>query len=202
MDNAEYQHKVSKLSLRNGQNYSRSLGQAGNLLSSITKRYSTIIASTPYEIVDEDKETNVAKDIIKKINDQIAQSQEGRLFAIVHLAGKQFRITEGDVLVVEGYWPPNCGDKISLDKVLLVGASDFTLIGRPLVQRGLVNIEATVIEKTLSHTKTHFRKKRRKQYKRIHFYKIPQTYLRINTVKVTGELNNPPEVRGLEKAIF
>lgn len=49
-----------------------------------------------------------------------------------------------------------------------MGAKDFSLIGRPLVQHGLVSIVATVIEKTLSHTKTHFRKKRRKQYKRIH----------------------------------
>lgn len=53
-------------------------------------------------------------------------------------------------------------------QVLLIGGVDFTLIGRPLVQDGLVNVHATVIEKTLSHTKTHFRFKRRKQYRRIH----------------------------------
>lgn len=49
----------------------------------------------------------------------------------------------------------------------MLSGIDFSLIGRPLVERGLVNVHATVIEKTLSHTKTHFRKKRRKQYKRI-----------------------------------
>lgn len=51
--------------------------------------------------------------------------------------------------------------------MLLAGGSDFTLVGRPIVQKGLVKVEATVIEKTLSHTKTNFKKKRRKQYKRI-----------------------------------
>lgn len=51
--------------------------------------------------------------------------------------------------------------------MLLVGAADFTLLGRPLVRSDLVDVEATVVEKTLSHTKTHFRKKRRKQYMRI-----------------------------------
>lgn len=105
--------------------------------------------------------------IIDKVNKEVAAAKQGRLFAVVHLAGKQIKITEGDVFVVEGYWPPNAGDKIRLDKVLLAGAKDFTLVGRPLVQRGLVNVEATVIEKSLSHTKTHFRKKRRKQYMRI-----------------------------------
>lgn len=49
----------------------------------------------------------------------------------------------------------------------MLGGSDFTLVGRPLIQSGLANVHATVIEKMLSHTKTHFRKKRRKQYKRI-----------------------------------
>ncbi|CAG2068816.1 unnamed protein product, partial [Timema podura] len=51
--------------------------------------------------------------------------------------------------------------------VLLVGASDFTLIGRPILSPELVCVSATVIEKSLSHIKTHFRKKKRKQYMRI-----------------------------------
>lgn len=50
---------------------------------------------------------------------------------------------------------------------MLVGSKDFTLIGTPLLQDGLVDIYATVIEKTLSHTKTNFKKKRRKQYTNI-----------------------------------
>lgn len=132
----------------------------------------------------------------------MAERKQGRLFAVVHVAGKQVKVTEGDVVIVEGYWPPNAGDKISLDKVLLVGASDFTIIGRPLVQRGLVRVEATVIEKSLSHTKTHFRKRRRKQYKRINFFRIPQTMLRVNRVEIVGEVNHPPDVTGLETRIF
>lgn len=52
-------------------------------------------------------------------------------------------------------------------QVLLAGSKDFSLIGTPLVTQGLVDVNATVIEKTLSHIKTHFRKKRRKQYMRI-----------------------------------
>lgn len=44
-------------------------------------------------------------------------NKQGRLFAIVHVAGKQFKITEGDVIIIEGYWPPTVGDKLNLDKV-------------------------------------------------------------------------------------
>ncbi|XP_050300099.1 39S ribosomal protein L21, mitochondrial [Anthonomus grandis grandis] len=185
------------------QNVSKINVNGPRLVSSISlsaRRYST--EPTPYEIVDEELDQKTTNEIIAKVNEQVEQAKQGRLFAIVHLAGKQLKITEGDVVIVEGYWPPECGDKISLDKVLVAGARDFTLIGRPIIQKGLINIEATVIEKTLSHTKTHFRKKRRKQYMRINFYRIPQTYLRINSIQVKGELNNPPQVQGLENVVF
>ncbi|CAH1996454.1 unnamed protein product [Acanthoscelides obtectus] len=188
---------LSRLSISNN------LLKPGNspLLALIaTKRYSNV--PTPYEVVDIKAEEKSNKEVINQVNQLVKDNNISRLFAVVHVTGKQFKITEGDVIVIEGYWPPTVGDKILLDKVLLAGSTDFTLIGRPIVQKGLVRVEATVIEKTLSHTKTHFRKKRRKQYMRINFFRIQQTYLRINKVCINGEVNNPPEVRGLETAIF
>lgn len=100
-------------------------------------------------------------------------------------------MTDGDLLVVEGYWPPNVGDKIKLDKVLLAATKDFSLIGRPLVQPGLVTVNATVISKGLSHTRTHFKKKRRKQFMRINFQRAQQTMLRINSVDIASNINTP-----------
>jgi len=49
----------------------------------------------------------------------------------------------------------------------MAGGSDFTLIGRPILSSELVSVHATVIEKALSHIKTVFKKKRRKQFQRI-----------------------------------
>ncbi|XP_026478210.1 39S ribosomal protein L21, mitochondrial-like [Ctenocephalides felis] len=134
--------------------------------------------------------------VIENVNHLTTNCEEGRLFAIVHICGKQFRIVEGDIIVIEGYWPPDIGDKISLDKILLVGSADFSLIGRPLIKKGLVNVTATVIEKTLSHTKTHFKKKRRKQYMRINFYRSQHTMLRINnTIEVQDQVNSSKETK-------
>lgn len=84
------------------------------------------------------------------------------------MCGKQYKITENDLIIVQGYWPPNTGDKLNLEKVMMVGGTDFTLVGRPILNRESVNIEATIIEKTMSHTRTHFRYKKRKQFRRIH----------------------------------
>ncbi|CAH0406739.1 unnamed protein product [Chilo suppressalis] len=131
-----------------------------------------------------------SKEVIATCNKLIEQNPS-RSFAIIHLLGKQWRVTDGDLLVVEGYWPPNIGDKITLDKVLLAATKDFSLIGRPLVQPGLVTVTATVISKGLSHTRTHFKKKRRKQYMRINFQRAEQTMLRINSVDIASKINKP-----------
>ncbi|XP_016967113.1 39S ribosomal protein L21, mitochondrial [Drosophila biarmipes] len=140
---------------------------------------------------DQQKE---CQSICDRINRQVQKSEQGRLFAVVHLCGKQFKITPGDIILVEGYWPPTIGDEISLDKVLLAGARDFTLVGRPILEPGLVSVKATVVEKTLSHTKTHFRKKRRKQYMRINFQRSPHTMVRINSIELARPVDGegPP----------
>lgn len=111
----------------------------------------------------------------------------------MHLLGKQWRVTDGDLLVVEGYWPPNIGDQIKLEKVLLAACKDFSLIGRPVVQPGLVDVTATVVSKGLSHTRTHFKKKRRKQFMRINFQRAQQTILRINSVDIKSKINEAPD---------
>lgn len=137
-----------------------------------------------------DSGTALRQSVFEQVNRTVGQQAEGRLFAVVHLCGKQFKVTAGDIVLVEGYWPPSLGDRIRLDKVLVAGGADFSLVGRPLLQKGLVEVEATVIEKTLTHTKTHFRKKRRKQYMRINFHRSPNTMLMINSVQLTGAVNS------------
>ncbi|XP_047988739.1 39S ribosomal protein L21, mitochondrial [Leguminivora glycinivorella] len=140
----------------------------------------------------ENTAVDTQKDVIATCNKLIEQ-RASRNFAIVHLLGKQWRVTDGDLVVVEGYWPPNIGDKIKLDKVLLAATKDFSLIGRPLVQPGLVNVTATVISKGLSHTRVHFKKKRRKQYMRINFQRAEQTMLRINSIEIANKINEAPK---------
>ncbi|XP_053955959.1 39S ribosomal protein L21, mitochondrial [Anastrepha ludens] len=150
------------------------------------------VANTSEKIAEvEQKE---CQDVFNKVNSQLGAEKEGRLFAIVHLCGKQFKITAGDIILVEGYWPPTIGDQIRLEKVLLAGAKDFTLIGRPLLPQGLVNVNATIIEKTLTHTKTHFKKKRRKQYMRINFQRSPNTMIRINSIEIEKNVNEQTQI--------
>lgn len=78
------------------------------------------------------------------------------------IAGSQFKVTTEDVIVVRNAFHPTIGDKIRLEKVLLVGGKDFTVVGKPLLSKQFVRVDATVIEKTLSQDVIIFTYKPRK----------------------------------------
>ncbi|KAG5675201.1 hypothetical protein PVAND_005125 [Polypedilum vanderplanki] len=142
------------------------------------------------------------KDPVKNINEMIKNDEAGRLFAVVHICGKQFKVTAGDIILIEGHWEPSNGDELRLEKVLLCGSQDFTLIGRPILQKDLVNVQATVIEKSLSHTRTHFKFKKRKQYRRINFQRQPTTVLRINSIEIKNLVNQNKNAESLENVFY
>ena len=48
---------------------------------------------------------------------RITDASHGRLFAVVHIAGKQFRVTDGDLIAVQGRTPTRIGDALRLEKV-------------------------------------------------------------------------------------
>ena len=56
-------------------------------------------------------------DTIQKINHQIKERSHGRLFAVIAIAGKQFKITPEDVIIIQGAWFPTIGDRIRFEKV-------------------------------------------------------------------------------------
>ncbi|KAH7937291.1 hypothetical protein HPB49_010352 [Dermacentor silvarum] len=85
------------------------------------------------------------------------------------------------------------GSVVSSDDVLMVGARDFTLLGRPLLDRGLVRVDATVVEKTLSKTKRNFICIRRSRYERHYFYRFAYTILRINSIELLRDVNAPAD---------
>ena len=92
-------------------------------------------------------------EIWSKVNEQIENKSYGRLFSVINFDLHMHKVTEGDLLMILSDIGAKNGQRIRLDKVALVGSADFTLLGRPLLPRDLVNVEATVVEKSLSHKK-------------------------------------------------
>ncbi|XP_028424484.1 large ribosomal subunit protein bL21m [Perca flavescens] len=126
--------------------------------------------------------------VVSTVNRRIDQQDFGRLFAVVHFAGRQWKVTGEDLILIENHIEAECGERIRLEKVLLVGAEDFTVLGRPLLGKDLVRVEATVLEKTESWPKIHMRfwKRHRSERKRIIIQ--PQTVLRINSIELAPRL--------------
>lgn len=160
--------------------------------SPILRSLSTPV-SQEYVIDDSAALKTFSDGIIKTVNEVAIQNN--RLFAVVHVCGKQFKVTDNDLVLIDGYWPPNVGDRIKLQKVLLVGGKDFTLIGRPILNQDTVNVTATVVDKDLSHTRTNFQRIKRKQYMRINFVRKEITILRINSINITQNIENTKDVQ-------
>ena len=130
-------------------------------------------------------------EIIDSVNKIIESKDLGQTFAVVHFYGKEFLIHLGDIICVEKAVPVEIGERIKLEKCMLFGNSDFSLIGRPVLNRDLVQIEATVIEKTMSQTFFNMlHVPRDRGNRRYRFQRNPQTMLRISEIKICHPLNH------------
>jgi large subunit ribosomal protein L21 len=102
------------------------------------------------------------------------------MFAIVKTGGKQYSVTENDVIVVEKL-AGEAGSEIKLEDVLLVGAEGKTTVGTPLVKGASVTAE--IIEQGKGDKVIIFKKKRRQNYRRTKGHRQEQTVLRIKSIK-------------------
>eukprot|EP01116_Phalansterium_solitarium_P018252 TRINITY_DN4780_c0_g1_i1.p1 TRINITY_DN4780_c0_g1~~TRINITY_DN4780_c0_g1_i1.p1 ORF type:complete len:239 (-),score=24.85 TRINITY_DN4780_c0_g1_i1:102-818(-) len=100
-------------------------------------------------------------------------------FAVVHVGGTQVKVTAGDVILTQKLLAP-VGSEIVLDKVLLVGTTAFTAIGRPLLESAKVH--ALVEEQTKTHKIIIFKFKRRNNYRRTKGHRQEVTSLRIRGI--------------------
>ncbi|XP_073514147.1 large ribosomal subunit protein bL21m [Phyllobates terribilis] len=141
------------------------------------------------ELPDPIKEAEEHRELVKKVNSLIATGQFGRLFVIFHFASKQWKVTNEDLVLINGSMDAQCGDRIRLEKVLLVGSDNFTLVGKPLLGKDLVRVEATVIEKTESYPKINMKFWRRHRYQKKKITIYPQTILRINSIEIAPALS-------------
>ncbi|XP_002739945.1 large ribosomal subunit protein bL21m-like [Saccoglossus kowalevskii] len=122
--------------------------------------------------------------VIEKVNTDIL-TNPGRLFAVVYFNRKQYKVTVEDLILSIEHIEADIGEKIRLEKIMMVGSNDFSLIGRPLLSRDMVEVWATVIEKTTTPKQIYFKMKRRKGYKKWVEYKDNLSVLRINSIEIT-----------------
>lgn len=126
---------------------------------------------------------SVTQHVSSVINTTIAENAS-RYFAVVYLAGKQFKVTTEDLIMVKSpLYGTEVGDEIRLEKVLLLGARDFTLIGRPILPTSQVEVKAMLIEKTLEHPHLWFQFHRRRRHRKMRVFQDNVAVLRITKIQ-------------------
>lgn len=98
------------------------------------------------------------------------------MFAVVKTGGKQYKVSEGDVIQVEKL-AGEVGTAITLDQVLMVGEDDDVQVGSPMLDGNQVTAEIT--EQLKDKKIIVFKKKRRKNYRRKNGHRQLVTRLKI-----------------------
>ena len=55
--------------------------------------------------------------VVQKVNSLITNEEYGRLFAVVHFASRQWKVTNEDLILIENHVAAGCGDRIRMEKV-------------------------------------------------------------------------------------
>jgi len=111
------------------------------------------------------------------------------MFAIVATSGKQFKVSEGDRILVDRV-PVNVGQTVRLDSVLLLGGDSKPLIGTPFVDGAAV--EATVVSHRSGDKLIVFKFEARKRHRRKTGHRQQLSELRIGAIRAPGERTAEP----------
>ena len=99
--------------------------------------------------------------------------------AIFETGGKQYRVTEGDVIFIEKL-PNEADDSVSFGNVLAITDEEDSVIGSPYVEGAVV--EATVVKSGKSKKIIVYKMHKRKGYRRKQGHRQPYTKIRIEKI--------------------
>ncbi|BDA41760.1 probable 50S ribosomal protein L21 [Coccomyxa sp. Obi] len=112
----------------------------------------------------------------------------------MELGPTQFKVSPGDVVVTEKIRGVDVNDKVKLDRVLMLGSRDETIIGRPLVPQATVS---AVVEEQFQDAKVLiFKKRRRKNSRSLKGHRQDLTTLRI--VEIIGIDEHPDNASAVD----
>ena len=105
------------------------------------------------------------------------------MYAVVQTGGKQYRVSEGDVISVEKLNVEE-GSTISLNDVLVIGSEDGIQVGKPFIEGAAV--EAKVLENGKGKKVVIFKYKAKKDYRKKQGHRQPYTKLEIKSIAASG----------------
>ncbi len=101
--------------------------------------------------------------------------------AIIHTQGRQFVVSEGDILIVNRYPETQAGDTLTIDRVLGMGEGAEFRTGNPTLEGASVSAE--VLENKRGKKINIFKKKRRKGYENRRGHRQDLSVIRIQAIQ-------------------
>ena len=103
------------------------------------------------------------------------------MYAVIETGGKQYKVTEGDVIFVEKL-DVEAGAEVSFDKVLLVGEGNDVKVGAPVVDGATVS--GKVIKNDKAKKVVVYKYKPKKGYHKKQGHRQP--YTKVEITKING----------------
>ncbi|KXG74631.1 50S ribosomal protein L21 [Fervidicola ferrireducens] len=104
------------------------------------------------------------------------------MYAIIETGGKQYRVSEGDVIRVEKLRAQE-GETVELDRVLAVSDGEKLMVGQPVLENAKVT--ATVLKHGKGKKIIVFKYKPKKNYRRKKGHRQPYTEIKIEKIEVS-----------------
>lgn len=104
------------------------------------------------------------------------------MYAVIKTGGKQYRVSEGDVIQVEKITRDHDSDEVIIQEVLMVVDGDTVTCGNHYVEGATVTAKA--LEDGRSEKIIVFKYKRKKDYRRKQGHRQPYTKLEISKIEL------------------
>ena len=117
------------------------------------------------------------------------------MYAIVEIAGQQFKVEEGKKIFVHKLELEE-GTEVEFDKVLLIENGENIIIGEPVIKDALV--EGKILEQVRGDKVIVFKKKRRKGYQKSTGHRQYFTHVEIVSILEKAEGRKPKKVAAKE----
>ncbi|MBQ5441027.1 MAG: 50S ribosomal protein L21 [Firmicutes bacterium] len=118
------------------------------------------------------------------------------MYAIIETGGKQYRVTEGDVITVEKL-DAQVGETVSFDHVLVLGEGEGIQVGTPYVGTA---VEGKVVEEGKGKKVIIFKYKSKKDYRKKQGHRQPYTMVEITGLNGKSKAPKAKEVKAEEPA--
>ena len=117
----------------------------------------------------------------KKVSQQqLSETVRNYMYAIIKTGGKQYRVSEGDLLKVELLGDVKVGDKVTLSEVLAVGEGKELKVGTPTVEGA--SVTASVVSEGRADKVRIFQFRKRKHSKKSADHRQYYVELKIETI--------------------